>query len=74
MSEGYVQALPGLTGNLFRQMVGAEAVMAALSVLQRQQGVEGGLAEIGVHHGTYLISMALLGKQGEHILALDLFE
>ncbi|KAJ9532951.1 hypothetical protein QJQ45_018026 [Haematococcus lacustris] len=74
MSEGYVQALPGLTGNLFRQMVGAEAVMAALSVLQRQQGVEGGLAEIGVHHGTFLISMALLGKQGEHILALDLFE
>ena len=37
-------------------------------------GVEGAVAEIGVHHGRLFILLALLRRPGEAALAIDLFE
>jgi len=45
-------------------------------VSQRQValGTRGSIAEIGVHHGRYMIELALLREQGEAAVAIDLFE
>ena len=40
---------------------------------QREMGVTGGVAEIGVHHGRMLILMMLLRRPGEPAVALDVF-
>lgn len=51
---------------------------AATSVLLKTQasglGVRGHLSEIGVHHGKYLIWLALHARAGERAVGLDLFE
>src|SRR3954469_25323178 len=41
---------------------------------QRELGVTGPVAEIGVHHGKLFILLSLLRRPGERAVALDLFE
>jgi hypothetical protein len=52
----------------------AAMTIAALSERQRSLGVEGGIAEIGVHHGKLFILLYLLGRAPERAVAIDLFE
>jgi hypothetical protein len=49
-------------------------LIAALSAEQARQNVTGGIVEIGVHHGRFLIGLHLLGQNGEPTVAIDLFE
>jgi hypothetical protein len=42
--------------------------------VQRSAGVTGGVAEIGIHHGRLFILLALLRREGEPAVAIDLFE
>src|SRR5262245_23230946 len=51
----------------------AALVIAALNEGQRALGVEGGIAEIGVHHGKLFILLYLLSRAPEKALAIDLF-
>jgi hypothetical protein len=46
----------------------------AIEAEQREMGVDGGVAEIGVHHGKLFVLLSLLRREGEGALALDLFE
>ena len=46
----------------------------AVESRQRELGVTGPIAEIGVHHGKLFILLSLLRRPGEHAVALDLFE
>lgn len=52
----------------------AALTIAALDERQRALGVEGGVAEIGVHHGKLFILLYLLGRASEKAVAIDLFE
>jgi hypothetical protein len=49
-------------------------LVAALSAEQVKQNVTGGIVEIGVHHGRFIIGLHLLGQNGEPTVAIDLFE
>jgi hypothetical protein len=49
-------------------------VIAAIGQQQSADGVRGGLAEIGVHHGKLFFILSLLRRDGEKLLAMDLFE
>ncbi len=49
-------------------------LMSALAAKQREQGVRGGVAEIGVHHGRFFIGLHLLRRPDERSVAIDLFE
>ena len=53
---------------------GAADLTFLLSERQIRQGVVGDMAEIGVHHGKYLILLALLSRANENIFAIDVFE
>ena len=46
----------------------------ALHRQQREAGIAGGVAEIGVHHGKFFVALALLCEGGERALAVDVFE
>jgi hypothetical protein len=46
----------------------------AVEAAQREAGVMGPVAEIGVHHGRLFILLSLLRRPGERALAIDLFE
>lgn len=48
--------------------------LEGLAAAQREEGVEGGAAEIGVHHGQLFILLALLLTPTERAVAVDLFE
>jgi hypothetical protein len=52
----------------------AALTIVALSERQRTLGVEGGVAEIGVHHGKLFILLYLLSRAPEKAVAIDLFE
>lgn len=49
-------------------------VVEEIDRCQRQAGVSGGAAEIGVHHGRFFLALHLLRTQSERSLAIDLFE
>lgn len=49
-------------------------LVEALTLKQRELGVRGAVAEIGVHHGLLFIGMHLLRDQSSKSLAIDLFE
>jgi len=53
---------------------GAADLTFLLSERQLRLGVGGDVAEIGVHHGKYLILLALLSRAHESIFAIDVFE
>jgi len=48
-------------------------VIAAAAAWQTAQGVAGGLAEIGIHHGKLFFILAMSRARGERALAMDLF-
>lgn len=48
-------------------------IVGALDKAQRQRGVAGAVAEIGVHHGRLFIGMSLLQRPGEKSVAIDIF-
>ena len=52
----------------------AALTIVALNQRQRTLGVEGGIAEIGVHHGKLFILLYLLGRAPERAVAIDLFD
>ena len=52
----------------------AAATSVLLQLQARELGVHGHLCEIGVHHGKYLIWLALHAQAGERAVGLDLFE
>jgi hypothetical protein len=49
-------------------------LIVALASWQTGNGIAGGLAEIGVHHGKLFFLLALSRQVGEKSLAIDLFE
>lgn len=49
-------------------------VLAVLNEAQAAKGVEGSVAEIGVHHGKLMIALDLLRNDGETSVAVDLFD
>jgi hypothetical protein len=51
----------------------AALAIAALSECQHAAGIEGGIAEIGVHHGKLFILLCLLSRPPERAVAIDLF-
>jgi cephalosporin hydroxylase len=48
--------------------------MAELLWQQERDGVSGGIAEIGVHHGKSFLFLALAARPGDRLVAIDLFE
>jgi SAM-dependent methyltransferase len=53
---------------------GSSLATFLLSEWQVRRGVQGAIAEIGVHHGKYFILLALLCQPGERAIAIDVFE
>lgn len=53
---------------------GALGMTMLISQRQMALGAFGGIGEIGVHHGRYMIALLLLRASGEAGVALDLFE
>ena len=52
----------------------AISLLKTVDNAQRDAGVGGPIAEIGVHHGQLFIAMKLLQRPGEASIAIDLFE
>jgi hypothetical protein len=48
-------------------------IVQVLDSVQRQNDISGGVAEIGVHHGKFLIGLQLLLDEGDRSLAIDVF-
>ena len=53
---------------------GAAEAIILLSQEQRDLGLQGGVAEIGVHHGRLFILLYLLGSRNEPSVAIDIFK
>lgn len=51
----------------------AFSLLGVINQLQRDAGVRGPIAEIGVHHGQLFVAMKLLQQPGEGAIAIDLF-
>ena len=49
-------------------------ILRTLSEAQDGAGVEGAVAEIGVHHGKLFIAMQLLNRPGAPAVAIDVFD
>jgi hypothetical protein len=49
-------------------------VLAAVLSEQARSGVEGDVAEIGVHHGKSFLMLANAAREGEQAIALDVFD
>jgi hypothetical protein len=49
-------------------------MMRIIDSIHRETGVTGDIAEIGVHHGLYLMLLAAVRRDGEMIRAFDVFE
>ncbi|GGF28662.1 class I SAM-dependent methyltransferase [Williamsia phyllosphaerae] len=49
------------------------ALLRLIDTQQRDRGITGGVAEIGVHHGQLFIGMDLLLRDGEKSVAIDIF-
>ena len=48
--------------------------MMELIWLQESDGVPGGLAEIGIHHGRSFIALAAAARPTDPLIAIDVFE
>ena len=53
---------------------GAIELICRLGEAQREMGLAGHIAEIGVHHGRSFILLALLARASEKAVAIDVFE
>jgi SAM-dependent methyltransferase len=51
----------------------ALAVVNAIAEYQDSHNVLGDILEIGVHHGKFLIPLALISRGGEYVVGIDLF-
>jgi len=49
-------------------------ISEVLDRVQRDKGVSGSVAEIGVHRGKLFIGLSLLRRQGESAVAIDIFD
>ena len=49
-------------------------VLRTLARAQDREGIDGGVAEIGVHHGKLFIALQLLGRAGAPAVAIDVFD
>jgi hypothetical protein len=49
-------------------------IIATLGEAQDDAGLAGNIAEIGIHHGRLFLLLALMARDGERAVALDLFE
>ncbi len=56
--------------------LGTDTILQLIQIdgIQRKLGLSGHVGEIGVHHGKLFILLYLLAKQGEHAIAIDIFE
>jgi hypothetical protein len=52
----------------------AAGMIVSLAAVQETRSVSGGCCEIGVHEGRLFVLLALLLREGERALAVDLFE
>lgn len=50
------------------------SLIYAIDRFQKRQGICGGICEIGVHHGRFFISLALLRRPEEYAVAIDVFD
>jgi hypothetical protein len=75
MSEKKLSRYLGRRNRLVKGWLEPAAIrsVCALSGAQRQAQFEGGIAEIGVHHGRFFILLYLLGEGNEPAVAIDLF-
>jgi hypothetical protein len=76
-SRGPRQHLYAVAGNHLVHGWVTDIALAIVNDLERTQralGVEGHVAEIGVHHGRLFIDLALLRRSGERAVAVDVFE
>jgi len=48
--------------------------LKCIAAVQSERNVIGNIAEIGVHHGRFLIALAHLARPGETCVAIDLFD
>ncbi len=69
-SERYLQRLGGVQGWLDDF---SARVLLELARFQTAQGMRGGVAEIGVHHGKLFLLLYLATQEGEPALAIDVF-
>ena len=53
---------------------GALSMLTAINAYQRNRGIEGSVAEIGVHHGRSFIALAAMRQSHEFAVAVDIFE
>ncbi|OFJ55416.1 class I SAM-dependent methyltransferase [Mycolicibacterium grossiae] len=49
-------------------------MVAIIDSVQRERGVRGGVAEIGVHQGKFFIGLHLLQRRSEKSVAIDVFD
>jgi hypothetical protein len=49
-------------------------VLRTLAEAQDREGIDGAVAEIGVHHGRLFIGLQLLGRPGAPAVAIDVFD
>ncbi|MDP1681766.1 MAG: class I SAM-dependent methyltransferase [Burkholderiales bacterium] len=56
--------------------LGSDTISQLIQIdgIQRKLGLSGHVGEIGVHHGKLFILLYLLAQQGEHAIAVDIFE
>ena len=52
----------------------AEAAVRHILIVQKEQGIEGALAEIGVHHGKSFATMLDASASGVPVVAIHVFE
>lgn len=53
---------------------GSFEALRQFDAIQKLNGCNGHVAEIGVHHGQFFVALALLCQQGEKALAIDVFD
>ncbi len=75
LDEYMAKGMPDIIGWLEFQ---ALLVIRVISSYQIDQGVQGGVAEIGVHHGKFFAALCLLnsdaGEEAGVAIAIDVFE
>ena len=49
-------------------------ILSVLDSVQRSSNISGAIAEIGVHHGRLFVGLNLLRRDGEHSVAIDVFD
>jgi hypothetical protein len=72
LEEYVAHGAQGLGGGVVRPEFWA--IVRSLADLQARDGVDGPVAEIGVHHGRIIIGLMLIKRSASKSLAIDLFD